>query len=151
MKILPAQLTCKTDFLMSPPCSNLPFSARLSHLSLVSVCFVVSFQGTERMSVHLPTPHLPPGSSSVCSDLGTPLPCLTVEFCVLPTAPMTCPLWELCFGFSAYQSLCLTSPDSPARVGCVELDTSSLSFSSLTLRLLNAVMISFASINSTGL
>lgn len=57
MKILTAQLTCKTDFLMSPPCSSLPFSARLLHLSFVGVCFVVSFQGAERMGTCLPILH----------------------------------------------------------------------------------------------
>lgn len=140
MKILPAQLTCKTDFLVSLPFGSLPFPARLLHVSFACVCFLVSFQGAERMSICVPMPHS--SISLVCSDLSTPLLCLTVEFCVFPTAPMTCPPWGLCFGFSVYQSLCLTSPDSSARVGCGGLDTSSISCSFLTLR--SVVMNSFA-------
>lgn len=145
MKILPAQLTCKSDFLMSPPCGNLPFSARLLHLSFVRVRFVVSFQGAERMGVCLPSLS-PPGSVQRSQYSFA----LTVEFCVFQTAPMTSPPGGLCSGFSVYQSLCLTSPDSSARAGSGGLSTSSLSYSSHTLRSLNVVMISFALVNSTA-
>lgn len=86
---------CKrTDFLMSPPSRNLLFSARVLHLSLVSVCFVVSFQGTERVSPAPTTPWHPPGSPLMCSDLGTPSPYLTAEFGIFLTAPMTDRVWR---------------------------------------------------------
>lgn len=76
---------CKqTDFLTSPPSRNLPSSARLLHLSSVSVCFVVSFQGAERTS---PSPTAPPARS----HLRTPSLYLTAESGDFLTAPITCP------------------------------------------------------------
>lgn len=57
---------CKqTDFLTSPPSRNLPSSARLLHLSFVSVCFVVSFQGAERTSPSPAAPRQPPQHAAV--------------------------------------------------------------------------------------